>query len=267
MHESTRRFELTKTRVMIGFCLEWIVATSRRLFRSVIQFMPICELRCRRYRYSCCCSGNITPPSELLVMPTANPVINQLIPFNAHRFDACMNYLMSEFSSSLSQYDIAKRHVMVDFFHVLETGQQMIGGPLEAWDLGPVVDPGYNRVRSLGYKFEEEKKPVHQGLIRVVGKSQKRYLYAPHGKADYDDFSPAELQAMRRANEMLASKSFKECDAFFHGQTTYMGRLWSEARKSDERIDWGRLVEAYDQETGEDHTHAKLMIDCWRDPQ
>ncbi|MEO0476290.1 MAG: hypothetical protein AAF085_10050, partial [Planctomycetota bacterium] len=65
---------------------------------------------------------------------SSKTIISQLKPFSARRFDACMNYLMHEYgASTLDQHDITKLHVMIDFFHVLETGKQVIGGELAPW--------------------------------------------------------------------------------------------------------------------------------------
>lgn len=198
---------------------------------------------------------------------TTKNAISQLKPFSAKRFDACMNYLMHEYDLTLSQYDITKLHVPIDFFHVLETGKQVIGGVLSPWDLGPVIKPGYNRVRSLGHRFNDEKKPVRDGKLRVTGKrSEKIFNYSPYGSVEKFEFSPSELNAMRLAWEELIPKTWKERKSFFHGKTNFMGKVWSQAKSQQQEIDWGDLIEAYDRQHGTDHTGSRLLIDLWREP-
>jgi hypothetical protein len=191
-------------------------------------------------------------------------LINQLKPFSPERFDACMNHLMRVYGRSLDQHDITKLHVMADFFHVLETGKQMIGGRLSPWKHGPVVTEGYNRIKSLGHRFDEAG-DTHQGKIRVIAKSGNRFIYEPYGTVDDEDFSAAELESLRRAWHEIIPMTFGQRENFFHGDG-YMGRAWNAARQRDgaKAIDWTEVIDAYDAQTGEDHTAARLMIEAWR---
>ncbi len=190
-------------------------------------------------------------------------VISQLKPFSPERFDACMNYLMREYRRTLDQHDITKLHVMADFYHVLKTGKQMIGGKISPWKHGPVLVEGYNRVKSLGHRFDETG-PTHQGKIRVFAKSGTHYQYDTYGAIDEEDFSAAEIESLHRAWSTIMPKTFKEREDFFHGNG-YMGRVWTDAKERGlKAIDWSDLIDAYDKQHGEDHTHAKLMIEVWR---
>ena len=204
----------------------------------------------------------------------ASPVIlSQLKPFSAGRFDLCMGHLMREHRRTLNQHDLVKLHVMTDFFHVLESGKQAIGGSLQPWKHGPVVKEGYNRVGRLKHLFDEGGDvPVSIGGLRVVGRSGEhgnRYSYEAVGPVDAKWLSPLELQSMKRAWDLIMSLTFREREDFFHGDG-YMGRVWQAAggrdAPRDARIDWGDLITAYDRAHPDepDHELAHLMIDVWR---
>lgn len=199
-------------------------------------------------------------------MTTTASIINQLKPFSPHRFDACMNYLMRTYGQRLSQHDIAKLHLMIDFYHVLETGKQAIGGPLNPWKYGPVINDGYNRIRSLGHRYDEVKKSVRNGKIQVIGKSKNAYLYDAYDKVDSSIFSPIELEAMKRAWEHIMPMTFSQRESFFHEPSTYMGKLWLQSKNDQTGIDWRQLVDVYDEQYGQDHSKSKMLIDLWREP-
>lgn len=269
MRDLTWKINLKNIRCMVGYWLYSVLAVPRRHYGYLIRFLPSFGLRCRRYRcWRCVAETHHSTPFVPRAMSTARPVINQLTPFNKYRFDACMNYLMRVYESNLTQHDIAKLHVMTDFFHVLKTGKQAIGGPLDPWKHGPVIEPGFNRVKSMGHRFNDNRglKPVHQGKLRVIAKKgEKAFLFDPYGEVDDEDFSPAEIESMKQAWNLMMPKTFGEREDYFHNPTNYMGRQWSQAKTAKTGIDWGELVEAYDQQHNTDHTHARLMIDCWRD--
>jgi uncharacterized phage-associated protein len=195
-------------------------------------------------------------------------LIDQLKPFSPDRFDACINHMMRTYRRTLDQHDVTKLHVMMEFFHVLATGKQMVGGRLKPWKHGPVLEDGYNRIRSLGHRFDETRTATHQGKLRVIGKSGNRYLYEAYGAIDEDDFSAAELEAMRRAWDVVIPLTFSQRESFFHDDQKYMGRAWTNARKAGlEGIDWNDVIRAYEAVTGEDHTEARLMVEAWRDDE
>jgi uncharacterized phage-associated protein len=196
-------------------------------------------------------------------------MLNQVQPFNEHRFDACMNYLTRRYNRFLDQYDIAKLHVLIDFFHILETGKPVIGGALERWPLGPVVKQGYNRARTLGYAYDQqpsrERQALRRGLLQVVAKTKKAYTFTAYGEADDSDFSPAEIAAMESAWQTIAPKSFAEKTRFFHDSgASFIGKVWTAAKKDGTPISWLGLVEAYDQEQSQDHALAKTMLRMWQ---
>lgn len=74
-------------------------------------------------------------------------------------------------------------HVMIDFRHLLKTGRPVIGGALTRWKFGPVVTPAYNRVASLGHKFDVRGE-ARVGGIHVVGKRKNACLYDRFGEID-----------------------------------------------------------------------------------
>src|SRR4051794_15408033 len=76
----------------------------------------------------------------------AEPVLSQITPFNQHRFDAVIRYLSARHGRTLTQNDIVKIHVMTDVYHVIDYGMPVMGGQLEPWKHGAVVQRAYNRI-------------------------------------------------------------------------------------------------------------------------
>jgi len=185
--------------------------------------------------------------------------INCLIPFNEQRFDACMRYLMQKYDRVLTQHDMVKLHVMIDFRHVLKTGRPVIGGALTRWKFGPVVTPAYNRIASLGHKFDE-KGEAREGGIRVVGKRKNAWLYDRFGDIDEQDFSAAEREAMDQAWKDIIPLNFQRREDFFHKPTFFMGKAWSQAKSDRRPISWLQIIEAYEAQTGQPQPLARTMI-------
>ena len=188
---------------------------------------------------------------------TAMP-LSQLMPFNEHRFDACLAYLAAKHNEVLTQRQMVKLHVMIDVYHVLEHGRPVIGGALGRWDGGPVVQRAFNRVKRWWYRFSEtgaqpENFCVSQGINRRID-------YRSSAEISDDEFSPSELQAMEKAWGVVTSMSYAESKAFFHDPDNFMGRAWQNARRERRDLDWDEIIDAYDEDKGTDHSHIKTLI-------
>lgn len=170
------------------------------------------------------------------------------MPFNPERFDAVMAYLSKAHGRELTQRDMVKLHVMTDVFHVLAHGRQIIGGKLERWKGGAVVNPAYRRVRRFGYEWDQnETQPEHFRITgaRTTRKLNRVFNFAATLDVDQRQFSESELAAMERAWACVMSKSESDFDAFFHSPDTFMGRAWQKAGKDGAAIAWDEIVDAY----------------------
>jgi hypothetical protein len=188
----------------------------------------------------------------------AEPVLSQLTPFNAHRFDVCMTYLAREHGKTLTQYDLVKLHVMSDVFHVLTYGAPIIGGALERWDHGPVIRRAYDRLMSWWHRFRETGE--QSDCFAAEPYMNKQVMFSPCQRTDFDDLSESEIESLERAWDTVMSMDWTASQEFFHNPKYYMGRAWTNAKAEGRPIDWREIVDAYDLETGEDHSHIKRLI-------
>ncbi|MCC6680740.1 MAG: SocA family protein [Phycisphaeraceae bacterium] len=159
----------------------------------------------------------------------------------------------------MTQHDMVKLHVMIDFHHILKTGRPVIGGALTRWKHGPVVTPAYNRIASLGHMFDE-KGEAREGGIRVVGKRKNSWLYDRFGVINEQDFSPVERDAMGQAWRDIIPLNFQRREDFFHKPAFFMGKAWSQAKADRQPISWLSIIEAYETQTGQPQPLAKTMI-------
>lgn len=185
-------------------------------------------------------------------------VLNQLTPFNEHRFDACMTYLAREHGRSLTQYEMVKLHIMADVFHVLEYGTPIIGGSVERWPHGPVVRRAYNRLMGWWRRFQETGEQSEQFSAEPY--QNKQVIFSPKKQTDFDDLSESEIDALEKAWDTISRMDWTRSQSFFHDPEFFMGRAWSNARAEGRPIDWLEIIDAYDESTGEDHSHIKRMI-------
>ncbi|HEX4792464.1 MAG TPA: hypothetical protein VH370_01665 [Humisphaera sp.] len=192
-------------------------------------------------------------------MPAGSSHLSQLIPYNAVQFDRCMAYLAQKWARGLTRYDMVKLHVMTDVYHVLETGHQSIGGPLEPWNLGPVVARSWARLSRWERRFDQlgEEPPGY-----ALGRSDKGYTtYRPTAAPDLDELAASELAAMDRAVELLKPMSFDESQRFFHGDKTFMGQAYNSARRNHQKqISWADIIDAYADQEGIDLTDLKRRL-------
>lgn len=187
-----------------------------------------------------------------------NDTLSQLLPFNEHRFDACLTYLAREHGKSLTQFDMVKLHVMIDVFHVLEHGTPVIGGDLWPWEHGAVVDRAYNRIMQWWYRLRETgEQPDNFHLEPYIN---KQVTFSPNKQSNYDDFSASEIEAMERAWDAIMTKDWTDSESYFHDPKNFMGRAWTNADAENRAIDWNEIISAYDAQYDEDHTHIKTLI-------
>lgn len=172
--------------------------------------------------------------------------LNQLQPFNAERFDACLAYLAQSHNRTLTQYDMVKIHVMADIYHTLKYGKPIIGGPLRGWPHGPVVDSAYNRVMHWAHDWDDDHEQQPESF-RIVRKTGKSFVFEPTVEVSEDDFSPAELAAMQAAWNCVMTKGWNRSQDFFHKES-FVGRVWEKTGGNGEPIDWRDIIDAYAQE-------------------
>ncbi len=168
--------------------------------------------------------------------------MNELIPFNEARFDACMAYMAKKHGQALTQYAMMKLHVLTDVFHAMVHGVPVIGGAIEAWQHGPVVQPAYDRVNAWAYLFNESK--VQPEMFDIVSQHGKKNYFLPKVQVDEEDFSQSELDAMNRALETVMPMDWEESQDYFH-KNSFIGKVWQEARTSGNGLDWSRIVDAF----------------------
>jgi hypothetical protein len=178
-------------------------------------------------------------------MVATNPyIITKLIPFNPHRFDACMSYLaQATYRRPLTIFELVKLHVMIDVFHVLQHGHQAIGGELAPWPYGPVVELAYNRLRHWHRSYEESgSQPSEYEVL-----SGEVTAFQPKVAFDPEDISLSELEAMAKAVELLRPMSFDAAYRFFHSNDTFMGRAYNIALAQRRALAWSDIIDAHDQ--------------------
>lgn len=184
--------------------------------------------------------------------------LSQLLPFNQHRFDACLTYLMREHGKPLTQYDIVKLHVMTDVFHVLEHGTPVIGGELSPWEHGPLVKRAYDRIMGWWRRVKEtDRQPAH---FHVEHQANKRIAFSATDNPDYDDLSESEIEAMDRAWNVVMTKDWESLREYFHDPDQFMGYAWSKAKADKRGIDWDDIIDAYDRLHKQDHSHIKRAM-------
>jgi hypothetical protein len=184
-------------------------------------------------------------------------IVTKLIPFNPHRFDACMGYLaQAVYARPLTIFEMVKLHVMTDVFHVLQHAHQAIGGELTPWPYGPVVEPAYNRLKHWQHRNDEDgTQPTEYQIIpgEVTG-------FQPRAAYDPEDLAPAELEAMNKAVTLLRPLSFDDAYRFFHSNDTFMGRAYNRAKAEGRALAWGDIIDAHDQIHGSDLQHLKRRL-------
>lgn len=185
-------------------------------------------------------------------------VLNQLLPFNESRFDACMAYLSAKHSRDLTQYDMVKLHVMTDIFHALEHGKPVIGGALDAWQFGPLVEKAYNRVRR--WRFVVDETGEQPEFFEFVGQKGAADRFRAREPVNDEDLSPSEVKAMTKAWDVIMSLDWSESQDYFHSDSTFIGRAWKKAREARVGVDWDDIIDEYDRQFDENHAHIKRLV-------
>lgn len=186
-----------------------------------------------------------------------NPILDQIAPFNEIRFDVCMAYLSQRYDRGLTQYDMVKLHLMTDIFHMLNQAKPVIGGQVQAWDLGPVVPNAYNRVMHWAYQHDES--GFQPDILKIVTRRGKSCEFTNSGQIDESEFSKSELVAMERAWDAIMHLGWNESQDYLH-KTSFVGRAWSKARQEHRNIEWDEVIDEYDRENQTDHNHIKALI-------
>jgi len=192
-------------------------------------------------------------------------ILSQLQPFNEARFDSAIALLSCKHNRALSKYEIAKLHVLMDVFHTIEHGVPIVGGNLDAWALGPVINEAYDRLEGWCDQLEYENVPPKDFIIKSEG--NRRYLF-PTFKPDPDDFSKSETVAMDRAWDLLMSmlnkgyEGYQEAKAYFHSNDTFIGRAYNKARLENRPMDWHEVIDAYDELHATNHSQIKTLLQC-----
>jgi len=194
------------------------------------------------------------------VMSILNPaILTQLIPFNPHRFDACLTYLGKRlYQRPLSLFEMVKLHVMTDVFHVLKTGHQIIGGELQPWPYGPVVEPSYNRLKAWVHQHEESGGRFQPDEFRLVVSDVCTFVSTLD--IDMDDLSATELEAMEQAASVLKPMSFDDAYHYFHSTDTFMGRAYIRASNENRAIAWADIIDGHDEIFGSDLQRLKQRL-------
>ncbi len=174
----------------------------------------------------------------------------------------CMSYLSAQHARSLTKYEMVKLHVLVDFYHTIESGTPMIGGPIQAWKDGPVINPAYMRLESF------RKTLIETGIQPeeyVIDTSVKYARFRSTLRVDQDDFSELECRAMQKAWDYLmptldSFRGFRKVEKLFH-ETSFIGKAWAKARANQRaEIDWNDLIDAFDLEANEKHSENKALM-------
>ncbi len=74
---------------------------------------------------------------------------------------------------------------------------------------------------------------------------------------DPDDLSPAEIDAMNRASQLLRPMSFDDAFYFFHSNDTFMGRAYNQAIAEKRALAWSDIINAHDLLNGTNLQHLK----------
>jgi len=183
---------------------------------------------------------------------------SQLAPFNQHQFDRCMQWFL-KYHGPLTQIQMLKLHVMTDVFHVLQHGSPVIGGDLRKWEWGPLVPSAWGHLNQETKRYQQGITPYSFAVEPT--KSNANMFSVPENTAvDEDEFSPSEIQAMKRAWKTIGGSRWKQIERFFHSPENFMGKAWTDAGPKNSPIDWNEIIEAYDEKSGEDHSHIKSLI-------
>jgi hypothetical protein len=192
-------------------------------------------------------------------MTVSHPsTLTRLIPFNPHRFDACMAYLAKLYGRPLSVFEMVKHHVMTDVYHVLKHGHQVIGGELRPWPYGPVVEEAYNRLKYWEHRHEESGGTFQPTEYKI--EKGDLATFSPTTALDPEELSPSELEAMGEAIALLKPMSFDAAYRFFHRDESFMGSAYNRAIAENRALSWEDIIDSYDAIWGTNHQNIKRRL-------
>jgi hypothetical protein len=82
----------------------------------------------------------------------------------------------------------------------------------------------------------------------------------PRASFDPDDMSPAEFEAVNRAEDLLRPMSFDDAYRFFHDDDNFMGRAYKRALEENRALAWGNIIDTHDQINGSNLPHLKRRL-------
>lgn len=189
------------------------------------------------------------------------PRVTRLAPFNRHRYDLCIAYVMKVDEQPLDDYELTKIHALIDGFHVASTGLPVIGGSLDQWPRGPVCPEANTHVVSL---LESRLHP--EPLFEVVkggaaAKADRMLGFSKKGEVDKDDFSVTELDAIEHARRVFNSMTRIVMYEYFHNPKHFLGHAWTKAKNEHHKsLDWHDILDGYEAEFNTKLTIARLTI-------
>jgi hypothetical protein len=210
--------------------------------------------------------GSLHSLSKSICPDTARapmPAVSQLQPFNEHRFDSAIALLSQKHGRPVSKYEAVKLHMLADVFHTLTTGTPIIGGTLQPWPNGPVIEEAYERLDDWCTRFDYMGE-MPDGF-EITACKNLRFL-SPTFSPDAGDFSASELESLNRAWSLFIPmmddgyNGYMKSQEFFHSDETFIGRAYNRAKQAGRDIDWNDIIDAYDALHGTDHEHIKALI-------
>jgi uncharacterized phage-associated protein len=156
----------------------------------------------------------------------------------------------------LDQYDMAKMHVLSDFFHILRHGTPIVGGQVAAWSYGPVVRDTYNQAKAWAERGGDFKE------IDRIGKASRMVPAEEITEEEKQHLPAGATVSIAKAWEIFSPMGWDESQEFFHNPANYFGNVWTKAwvRGEGTPIDWPSLVGAYEKATRQDYSHIKRLL-------
>ncbi|MEM6852836.1 MAG: hypothetical protein AAF593_00320 [Planctomycetota bacterium] len=151
---------------------------------------------------------------------------------------------------------MVKLHVVADLCHLLQFGEPLIGGQPAAWRYGPVVQDAFittKRWAESGGEFR---------LLQRRGKACE--LIPDDTNVPIITLDPAAQYSIDQAWDIYDPLDGFSTDSqeFFHKPDHHFGRAWTEAYKDGQgtAIGWDKIIKAYDDINGTDHSHVLRLI-------
>lgn len=195
------------------------------------------------------------------IAAVANKPLSQLKPFNPSIFDEVMGFYGQRYKQVFDQYEAMKLHVVIDVLHTLETGQPLIGGPLYAWDYGPVVSSAYQRISLCANG--DATKPVEK-----IGEKGTRKFFRATAAFDEENFTRPQLAIFEKAWQLVKSMPFDRSQRYFHGidNDNAIGYAWKRAKQrhpgaAKPPMDWLDILHGAEKLESLDVAHIRTLVE------